>query len=188
MRPPQVVEAYLIVLIRGDLTNVFSGKPASTAAFPNGVMGLVRGVDRPGQEVIGKAFPPRGDHRGEVRQGPAAGEDATRAGWIADDLAEPSNDVQLELRESRCGNPHPHVSIHGVRDEVGDRGREDATPGDIRQITRCSRIVRERDRFPEEEVQQPVEVCASLREGLGERGRPGVRTGLVFRVGGRLTR
>ncbi len=93
--PPQVVEANLIGLIGGDLPYVILRKTRQDRRLPNGVVGLVRRVDRSGQKVVRKAFPPRGDHGSEARQGPPAGEDATRAGRVADDLTEPPNDVQL---------------------------------------------------------------------------------------------
>ncbi len=169
---PQVPETYLVVLVRGDLTNVLFRETGQHRRLRNGVMGLVRRVDRARQEVVRKTLPSCGDQSREGRQGAPARQDAGGVGRIANDLTEPPNHIHLELGESRRCDPHADVSIHGVCDEIGQCGREDSTPRDVRQITRCSRIERERDGLVEQEVHQFVEVCTSRREGLGECRHP----------------
>ena len=150
----QDIQAQLVTAIGGYLANVLFREARQDSRFTHRVMRLVRRVDRPQREVVGKPFPPCRYDRGEIGQRSTAGEDAACVWWITDNVAKPPNDVHLELHQPRCGNPHTDVSIHGVGNEIGDGGRKQAPTRDVSEVTRSGCVVGERDGPLEQEVQQ----------------------------------
>ena len=73
----------------------------------------------------------RGEQRGEVRERPAAGQDAGRAGVEAHLVEHPAHDLALDRRPGGAHLVDRHRVVRGPVDQVGDggAGRRDRHPG-----------------------------------------------------------
>ena len=132
-----------------------------------------RGVDRAGEEVLGQPLAPRGDDRREVRERPSRRQDAARRLGIARDLAEPGDDVRLDLRQARRGGEDADVAVRRSRDQVGDRRVRDASARDVGEVAGPRRVEPLRNDFLEEQVEQLAGRPARLRQRLPQRPRQG---------------
>ena len=116
---PQCFEVQAEPRVGSDGAHVLRWEAGQHRRLLDRVMHLVRGVEHTPEEVLRQALATSGDDRREVGQRAAAGEQPQRARGIADDVAEPAADVGLQLHQGRSGGPDAHVTIDGVRDEVG---------------------------------------------------------------------
>src|SRR5207253_3122084 len=95
----QRIDANSELPVRGDLADVRVGKTGEIRGFLKGVMHLVGAVERAAHEVIAQPRLPRGNDRRKICERAACRKNATRSGAISDDLAEPADDIRLELHE-----------------------------------------------------------------------------------------
>ena len=169
------------------ISRTFAGRGTrrGRAAFCDGVVRLVGGVERSREEVLRQAVAPRGDQGGEVRRAsrplvrmpPAPGGRPARS-------AEPADDVRLDLRQARRGGEHADVAVDGVGDQVRDRGvGQSRRPGCRRGIPgpavlKLFGIDASKRRSSSSSAGRPV-----FRHGLGERAR---ERGAALGVGRRL--
>ena len=126
-------------------------------------MHIARTVEGRVHEVVAEKVLARGDDGGEVRERAAGREHAAGTASVADDLAEPSDDIRFELRERRRRGEDADVTIDGVGDQVCNRGVKDAAARNVREISRRRRVERARDIFVEQIVKQFVVRHAVLR-------------------------
>ena len=130
-RARQLLHADPEEIVRRDLPDVPLRKSREHRGLLDGVVELVRGVDRPREEVLGQSLAPRCDDRREVRERPSRRQDAARRFGIAGDPAEPGHDVRLDLRQARRGGEDADVAVRRSRDQVGDRRVRDTSARDI---------------------------------------------------------
>ena len=83
-------------------------------------------------------------------------------------LAQPFERIGFELHQGGSGRPDTRVAVGGVGDEVGQRRRIDAAPGDIREIARSRSGEGARDELVDEEIEQRLEGAAALGRGLAQ--------------------
>ena len=79
--------------VRGDLSHVLCRESGEHRGLLDRMMGLVGDVDRAGEEVLRQAVAPGRDQGREIRERPAGCQNPAGRRGVADDLAEPANDV-----------------------------------------------------------------------------------------------
>ena len=100
-----------------------------------------------------------------------------------DDLAEPTNDIDLELGKTGRRHPDARVPVDRVGDEIG-YGRMKQTPaGDVGQITRASRVEGLGHESVEQELEKLIEGCTGLGRSLDQGSGKLLATPVI---GGRL--
>ena len=158
-------------IVGGDLHHPLHREAGDERRLAHRVVRLLRGVDHAAQEIGRQPIAPRGDHGAEVGERAAGGEQAARARGQAEHAGEPLDDVLLDLREGGRGQPHAHVAVGGVGDQIGHRRVEEAAAGDVREVAGRGGVEARGDDPPEEQAQDPIERAATLGHRRGERAR-----------------
>ena len=139
--------------------------------FGDGVVRLIRHVDRAVEEVLGQEPPARGDERREIRERAAAREHAPGVAREAGHRAEPADDVRLDCGEPRRGGEDADVAVRDAGNEVRHGGVGQAAARDVGEIARAGRVEALRDHAGEEEVQELLRRPPRLGERRPERAR-----------------
>ena len=129
--------------VGGDEAEVPPGEPGDRRRLRVARMRLIGAVVRAVQEVLAELRVPRGHERGEVGERTARREDALRRlGREVEEGAHPPGHVLFDLDDRRARLPQAVEPIERLRQELRERGREQATARDEGEVPRPTELVR----------------------------------------------
>src|SRR5262249_49609471 len=149
------------------------------------MMRFLGDIDDAGQKILRQTVAARSDQGREVGQRAAGSQNPSGRRRVSDELAEPSDDVGLDLRQSGCGDEDSDVAVCRVRDEIGDRRVGESASRNVSEVAGTGRV----EALRNDDVEKKIEKLRVRRPFSGgwfsERPR---ELGAALRVCRRLAR